>query len=358
MPIDWSSQVQSPAKQLLLNTRGTTNAQPTPQDRGLSGVKPVRYESALEKWASQRGAALDFIPQYGSPQQPRPTQKERGLASSSNPSEFLRELSALQVQGMFAMKRPANVSAKDLTENDAIFRGRGAPMATFISKTAHRFGIPPALLAEHLIAEQTAFARLAQVPTNATLAEYLKVTRAFTSEMGLDDFVRDRKSIETAIPSAKSISRGRASSPIAAEAALSELRKALERGAPQAEIDKFMKPQLELPLGDAIAASAAVLRFKTERAKRYIPEFDNLPTEIQFQLVRLFVNPPSGKNNPKGINYIIREANAGRYMNLFDFSDRTAHEANDPSKAKDVYRRATIHTARAIHFDQEVLDDE
>src|SRR5437764_12371518 len=86
----------------------------------------------------------------------RPTTADRGLAqhpvarpalgindggrsernTPTSPATFLRELSSLQVQGMFAMKRPANVGAGDLRENDGAFRRRGAPMAAFITKTA------------------------------------------------------------------------------------------------------------------------------------------------------------------------------------------------------------------------------
>ncbi len=249
------------------------------------------------------------------------------------------------------MKRPANVDASHLHENDSAFTGRAAAMAQYVRQTARRFGVHPGLLAEHLVAE-TDYAEFSRLPANATLAEYLGITKVSTAALGLDDFVSDRAAINHAVPAASGIGAGRPSNPIAAESALNA---ALKRGASAEDIAKLMKPQLELPLGDAIAASAAYLKYKSLRASRLIPEFDLLPSEIQFQLTRLFVNPPAGQKNPHGINFIIRESNAGRYMNLFDFSDRTAQEANDPTKAKDVYRRATIHTARALHMEQDIL---
>jgi hypothetical protein len=83
MPINWSAEEAAPAKQMLLDARGTANARPAQRNQGLSGLNPVPDESALEKWARKRGAALDFVPQYGNPQSPRPTQIERGLESAS-----------------------------------------------------------------------------------------------------------------------------------------------------------------------------------------------------------------------------------------------------------------------------------
>jgi len=83
MPINWSAEQSDPAKQALLNKRGTANARPTEPDRGLSELLQVREGSALEKWARRRGYALDFDP---NPQTPRPTQKDRGLASPAAPT--------------------------------------------------------------------------------------------------------------------------------------------------------------------------------------------------------------------------------------------------------------------------------
>ncbi len=81
VPIDWSAEGPDAARAPFLNRRGISNARPTQSARGLSRLKPVPDESGLEKWAKQRGAALDFVPQYGNRQSPRPTQRERGLAS-------------------------------------------------------------------------------------------------------------------------------------------------------------------------------------------------------------------------------------------------------------------------------------
>jgi hypothetical protein len=276
----------------------------------------------------------------------------------SDPSTFVREMSSLQVQGMFMMKRPANVTAKDLKENDASFTNRGAPspMASFIGKTARQFGVSRGLLAEHLVGE-SAFAKLAQVPANATLGEYLKVTTEYTANLGLDDFVKDAKEIG---PAAEEIvRRARPADFIVAESKRGAYQEAVLRGASSEELAKFQKPQLKLTLADAIPATAMYLRYKERLARAKIADFDTFPTEIRLQLVRLFVNPPSGTRNLKrGIDYIIKEANAGNYMNLFDFSDRTARQTTDTTKATNVIRRATIHTARAIHLEREVLADE
>ncbi|MGZ2744459.1 hypothetical protein [Burkholderia stagnalis] len=75
MPINWSAQPTDPTRKPLVDARGTANAQPTPQDRGLLPLEPVPNESRLELWARKRGYALDFIPQYGHPQAPRPQRK-------------------------------------------------------------------------------------------------------------------------------------------------------------------------------------------------------------------------------------------------------------------------------------------
>src|SRR5262249_51419060 len=72
---------------------GTANARSTLQDRGLSGLKQVRDESVLGKWARKRdwarvlGGELDFDPQDWAPESPRLTPAQRGLAPVVPPSD-------------------------------------------------------------------------------------------------------------------------------------------------------------------------------------------------------------------------------------------------------------------------------
>jgi hypothetical protein len=82
MPINWSAEEADPIKQMLLNARSTANARPVQRERGLTSGRPAPDEAGLEKWARERGYALDFVPQYGTPQAPRPTHSDRGLAST------------------------------------------------------------------------------------------------------------------------------------------------------------------------------------------------------------------------------------------------------------------------------------
>ncbi|MGZ2744458.1 hypothetical protein [Burkholderia stagnalis] len=72
MPINWSS--QSP-----VGARGTADARPTRQDRGLSQPEPAPDESALEQWAKLNGYALDFTPRFDASTASRPTQARQGL---------------------------------------------------------------------------------------------------------------------------------------------------------------------------------------------------------------------------------------------------------------------------------------
>jgi len=76
MPINWSSQSQ-------VGARGTADARPTVQDRGLSQPKPAPDESALEQWAKLHGYALDFMPRFDAPTASRPAQARQGLTAPS-----------------------------------------------------------------------------------------------------------------------------------------------------------------------------------------------------------------------------------------------------------------------------------
>jgi hypothetical protein len=105
MPIDWSSEGRDATKPL--SARGAANARPTPHDRALSGLKPVPDESDLEKWARQRDAALDFVPQYGTPQSTRPSQKERGLASPRITPKVRKKSAALPPKAAGATSAPS-----------------------------------------------------------------------------------------------------------------------------------------------------------------------------------------------------------------------------------------------------------
>jgi len=85
MPINRSAQPTDPTRKQLFDARGTANARPTPQDRGLPPLPSVPNESRLELWARKRGYALDFIPQYGDPQAPRPARKARKRPAPTTP---------------------------------------------------------------------------------------------------------------------------------------------------------------------------------------------------------------------------------------------------------------------------------
>jgi len=77
--MNWPSEPSSPEIAPLLRARGTSNGRPTQRARHLSETDVAPDDAELEKWARERGAALDFVPQVVSHQSGRPSQKNQRL---------------------------------------------------------------------------------------------------------------------------------------------------------------------------------------------------------------------------------------------------------------------------------------
>lgn len=235
------------------------------------------------------------------------------------------ELESLRIQGIFNSSRPGNVSYEDVRGGDSIF---DEELIRLVKDASDEFGLNPGLLGSHFAAE---------IEANDLNYDRKYRHKFINDELGLDDWVKERKEIQK-IKSKKSINEIPEAGFMYAES---------RRG----EANPTKKYLVAFPtLEDAVRACAKYIKYKQNiaRSKNNIgkAEFDKLIPELKLQLSRLLVNPGDQKHHiDRGTKYWISQVKNGTYENLFDFSDRSYKESG-----KDVKRRATIHTARAIHI--------
>jgi len=98
------------------------------------------------------------------------------------------------------------------------------------------------------------------------------------------------------------------------------------------------------------------LKYKEVLAKAGVgtKDFEALPSELKFQLVRLLVNPGKPGGMP-GTKFWPNEVREERFERLFDFSTRTYYETRDTTKVSNIVRRTTINTARALHYARDIF---
>jgi hypothetical protein len=263
-----------------------------------------------------------------------------------------RDVSVLaHISGWFRQTPPANVNDKDLTANDGVLQH--PEVARLVQDVAKVFKVDPGLLAAHILAEMK-FATLLPLQGKRTFKQFIREQKAQSSGLGLDDYVKEFKHIKRAVGpvAAKSVPEGSPSAPLPAESTLDKL---VNKGATPEEIQVVAKPQREFSIEEAVKASAAYLKYKEAIAKSHLgaAAFAELPREVRMQSVRLLVNPIDNKEY--GTVGWIRRLKERRYYEMFDFSNSDTHATNNPKKAAHVIRRATIHTARALHYSHDMF---
>jgi hypothetical protein len=246
---------------------------------------------------------------------------------------------------MFAGPQPANTQKWDLQASDGAYRDRR--VARIVTNIAKKYGVAPALLAEHLTAEVKHFeSQFAKVPKGIDINEWVNVRTIETSNAGLDDWVRERTTIERLVPVARTIPEGLEAHPIPAESVVKKAQKTLTDIPPSA-----FKPQRRLSMYDCIQASAAYLKYKEHIVRHGLGRatYEDLPAPVRYQLNRLAVNPTG-----LGTQHWIDLARRGDFDSIFDFGPATSRDTGD-SSVEDVVRRATIHTARTVHMAETIF---
>lgn len=336
-----------PKQDLRLDARGVRVGQSLGAARGLESLASGGRTFHLGEptlGGTQRARAMD----------PRgiDTRSASALRAPPTYAQTARELSGRRVETSFGRANPANVTSEDLRDSDKAFTDR--QVVADIRAIAKRFGVAPALLATQLTAEYN-FAKVSHLSKGMKLQAWRDEDGPSTLAMGLDDWVRDRARIERIVPAARAIGPGKLErDPGYAESVVNQFQQTLE-----AIPAKYEKPQVVLSRYDGIQATAAYLKYKEwilrERIGR--ADFETLPQPVKFQLLRLAMNPgrPGTGTMAVGINHWARVARNGELEQLFDFGHRTLHETNDATNLGHVVRRATIHTAQAIHLSETVF---
>jgi hypothetical protein len=328
-----------------LDERGTAVGERRDVARGVQMPDSGSGRYTLEARGLAAGVGTNTTSPWGFSQALPPPMSRARLA---------RETSAQRIQAIFNQSNPANVERWDLTQNDSAFADRR--IVDMVTRVAKTFRVHPALLAEHLVAEMH-FAEYGRIPKGMKLEEWMKTRPPiFTSAAGLDDFVKERASIDKLVPAARQIGNGEEADAMPAE---SDINKYMKRG--ELPPAKLFKPQRKLSMYDGIRASAAYLRYKEIILRHNLgeAEFESLPLPAKLQLIRLAVNPTKiGQSKGEaGTRHWIRVAKSGELDGLFNFQALTSRQTTDSSNVEHVVRRTTIHTARALHMAETIFGE-
>ena len=230
-----------------------------------------------------------------------------------------------RIQEMFRLPNPTNTPIANIVENDRFFQ-RNALLRAEIRRAASRYEVSPGLLAEHLVGELE----------SKTLRHFYANPTIASEDLGLDDYVAE------GIAHRKGLGPPVTNHPPPGGAGF--VPESLSKRGGHAE-----KPQTDFTPSAGIEGSAQYLKDADLLIQRKLgADYAQLIPEVRLQLQRLMVNPgdPRGKKNPRlGKRYWLKQTARGNYLELFDFSPLTTYQTDG------VRKRATIHTARALHLE-------